>query len=110
MYKNTRKKRSQRLKKQTTAIRNNEILLPCLSVAWFMSENSVLDTLYRTRVGRVPPAWGWRATGRAGVPMRESRAECDPSVWSFLGVDCLCSWKVYLCLEFSTVSLVMSHL
>lgn len=42
--------------------------------------------------------------------MRESRAECDPSVWSFLGVDCLCSWKVYLCLEFSTISLVMSHL
>lgn len=68
MYKNTRKKRSQRLKKQTTAIRNNEILLPCLSVAWFMSENSVLDTLYRTRVGRGASGLGLESHREGGCP------------------------------------------
>lgn len=97
MYKSTRKKGSQRLKQQTTATRNNEVLLPCLSRAGFTSENSVLDTLHRTgEEGRLPPgAGGPGESAPPGLPLGQLWAPAPsaciiPAVGKFICASLLC--------------------
>jgi hypothetical protein len=45
MYQSTREEGSQRLKKQTTAIRNSEVLLPCLSMVWSLQVKMLWEKL-----------------------------------------------------------------
>ena len=96
-----KKKRSQRLTKQTTASRNDEVLWPRLSRAWFTRYSSGLDIVGRTGGQGRPPSRGvgrpphesrlrqlWGTPGRQGVPPGHP-------AWA------VCRLEVHLCLGFS---------